>query len=60
MYIGDNGPHGTMGPDHLMDDREAIRTTVSLLAEHDRQLVIFPEGEIYGHNDLLLPFQSGL
>ncbi len=41
-------------------DREAVRTTVSLLAEQDRQLVIFPEGEIYGHNDMLLPFQSGV
>src|SRR5262249_47457015 len=41
-------------------DREAIRTTLALLAEQDRQVVIFPEGEIYGHNDLLLPFQSGV
>jgi len=41
-------------------DRESIRTTRALLAEHDRQVVIFPEGEIYGHNDLLLPFQSGV
>src|SRR5262245_28811205 len=39
-------------------DREAIRTTISLLAEQDRQVVIFPEGEIYGHNDMLLPFQA--
>lgn len=41
-------------------DREAVRTTLSLLAEQDRQVVIFPEGEIYGHNDMLLPFQSGV
>lgn len=41
-------------------DRQAVKTTLSLLAEHDRRVVIFPEGEIYGHNDLLLPFQSGV
>jgi 1-acyl-sn-glycerol-3-phosphate acyltransferase len=41
-------------------DREAVRTTISLLAEQDRQVVIFPEGEIYGHNDMLLPFQAGV
>jgi hypothetical protein len=41
-------------------DRSALATTLSLLADQDRQLVIFPEGEIYGHNDLLLPFQSGV
>src|SRR5262245_6201606 len=41
-------------------DRDAVRTTLALLVEQDRQLVIFPEGEIYGHNDMLLPFQSGV
>jgi len=41
-------------------DRESIRMTRRLLAEHDRKVVIFPEGEIYQHNDLLLPFQSGV
>src|SRR5262249_56844355 len=41
-------------------DREAVRTTIALLAEQDRQVVIFPEGEIYGHNDMLLPFQAGV
>src|SRR5581483_3997696 len=25
MYIGDNGPHGTMGPDHIIDDKDVIR-----------------------------------
>jgi len=41
-------------------DREALRTTRRLLAEEDRKVVIFPEGEIYGHNDRLLSFQSGV
>jgi 1-acyl-sn-glycerol-3-phosphate acyltransferase len=41
-------------------DREAIRTTRRLLAEQDRKVVVFPEGVTYEHNDLLLPFQSGV
>jgi 1-acyl-sn-glycerol-3-phosphate acyltransferase len=41
-------------------DREAIRTTRRLLAEEDRKVVVFPEGVTYEHNDLLLPFQSGV
>jgi 1-acyl-sn-glycerol-3-phosphate acyltransferase len=41
-------------------DREAIRMTRRLLAEEDRKVVMFPEGVTYEHNDLLLPFQSGM
>jgi acyltransferase-like protein len=41
-------------------DRESIRMTRSLLAEMDRKVVIFPEGEVYEHNDTLLSFQSGV
>lgn len=41
-------------------DRESIRTTRRLLAEQDRKIVIFPEGEIYEHNDALLAFQPGV
>ena len=41
-------------------DREALRTTRRLLAELDRKVCIFPEGEIYEHNDMLLTFQSGV
>ncbi|MBI3911405.1 MAG: 1-acyl-sn-glycerol-3-phosphate acyltransferase [Armatimonadetes bacterium] len=41
-------------------DREAIRTTRRLLAEQDRQVVIFPEGEVYQLNDITLPFQAGV
>lgn len=43
-----------------MPDRESLRTTRRLLAEQDRKVVIFPEGEIYEHNDVLLAFQSGV
>jgi 1-acyl-sn-glycerol-3-phosphate acyltransferase len=41
-------------------DRESLRTTRKLLSELDRKVVIFPEGEIYEHNDTLLTFQSGV
>ncbi len=41
-------------------DRQSIRTTRALLAEHDKKVVIFPEGEIYEHNDHLLAFQGGV
>ena len=41
-------------------DRESLRTTRRLLAEEDRKIVMFPEGEVYEHNDTLLAFQSGV
>lgn len=41
-------------------DRESIRATRRLLSEQDRKVVIFPEGEIYEHNDTLLAFQPGV
>ncbi len=41
-------------------DRQSIRTTRNLLAEKDRKVVIFPEGEIYEYNDTLIEFQSGV
>lgn len=41
-------------------DRASLRATRELLAEQDRKLVIFPEGEIYEYNDTLLVFQSGV
>lgn len=40
-------------------DRTSIAMTRSLLAEKDRQVVLFPEGEIYHHNDMMLPLNSG-
>lgn len=40
-------------------DRESIRYTRRMLAVEDRRIVIFPEGLVYEHNDLLLEFQSG-
>jgi 1-acyl-sn-glycerol-3-phosphate acyltransferase len=41
-------------------DRESLRATRRLLADLDRKVVIFPEGEVYEHNDRLLAFQSGV
>lgn len=41
-------------------DRESLRMTRRLLAEMDRQVVIFPEGQVYERNDTLLEFQGGV
>ncbi len=41
-------------------DRTSISTTRALLAEQDRQVVLFPEGEVYHHNDIMLPLNSGV
>jgi 1-acyl-sn-glycerol-3-phosphate acyltransferase len=43
-----------------LPDRQAIRMTRRLLAELDRKVVIFPEGETYEHNDVMIPFQQGI
>ena len=41
-------------------DREAFRTTRSLLTAGKHPLVIFAEGEISRQNDTVLPFESGV
>jgi 1-acyl-sn-glycerol-3-phosphate acyltransferase len=41
-------------------DRESLRMTRRLLAELDRKVVIFPEGQIYERNEMLLTFHSGV
>ncbi len=51
---------GTYSVIRGVPDRESLRYTRKLLAEQDSQVVIFPEGEIYEHNDTLLAFQSGV
>jgi 1-acyl-sn-glycerol-3-phosphate acyltransferase len=43
-----------------LPDRASLAMTRSLLAEQDRQVVLFPEGEIYHHNDLMLPLNPGV
>jgi 1-acyl-sn-glycerol-3-phosphate acyltransferase len=40
-------------------DRPALRTATHLLAEQDRKLVLFPEGETHMCNDLILPLHKG-
>src|SRR5438445_494676 len=41
-------------------DRESLRMSRRLLAEMDRKVVIFPEGQIYERNDQLLAFHTGV
>jgi 1-acyl-sn-glycerol-3-phosphate acyltransferase len=43
-----------------MPDRQSFRMTRHLLADMDRKVVIFPEGETYEHNDAMIPFQQGV
>lgn len=43
-----------------LPDRQALRMTRRLLAERERKVVIFPEGETYEQNDSLIPFQQGV
>jgi 1-acyl-sn-glycerol-3-phosphate acyltransferase len=43
-----------------LPDRQSLRMTRRLLAELDRKVVIFPEGETYEYNDALIPFQQGV
>ncbi len=40
-------------------DHASLRTSRDLLAEKDRVLVLFPEGETHMQNDLVLPFHAG-
>lgn len=41
-------------------DRAAIRMARKILADEGSPLVLFPEGEIYEHNDHLLAFEPGI
>ena len=41
-------------------DRDSLQMTRRLLAEKDRKVALFPEGETYYHNDITLPFHSGV
>ena len=40
-------------------DRPSLRMSRQLLADHDRKLVIFPEGETHTHNDKVIPLHPG-
>lgn len=41
-------------------DRDSFRTTLELLVEGKRKIVIFPEGITYYRNDQVMPFQEGV
>jgi 1-acyl-sn-glycerol-3-phosphate acyltransferase len=42
------------------NDRRSFKTTVRLLLEGERKLVIFPEGLTCWQNDTVMPFQEGV
>ncbi len=41
-------------------DNDSFKTTIKLITEGKKYLVIFPEGDTSGLNDYLLPFQTGV
>jgi hypothetical protein len=41
-------------------DRESLRTSIQILAEAERPMVLFPEGTWFRQNDCLGPIQDGL
>jgi len=41
-------------------DRDCFRTTRELLVKGERWLVLFPEGEVCWHSELLMPLQPGV
>lgn len=43
-----------------LPDRPSLAMTRALLAEKDKPVVLFPEGEVYHHNDLMLPLNPGV
>lgn len=41
-------------------DRASMKATREMLATPRAKMVVFPEGEVYGQNDSLLPFHGGV
>lgn len=51
--------HGCYSINREANDLQAFRTSVEILQTSDFPLVIFPEGDIYHHNDRISPFRDG-
>lgn len=41
-------------------DRKALETAIDILVKGHRPLVVFPEGAVSRHNDVLMPFMDGV
>lgn len=51
--------HGCYSINREANDVQAFKTSVEILQKSDHPLVIFPEGDIYHHNDHVSPFRDG-
>lgn len=51
--------HGCYSINREANDVQAFKTSVEILQKGDHPLVIFPEGDIYHHNDRVSPFRDG-
>jgi 1-acyl-sn-glycerol-3-phosphate acyltransferase len=51
--------HGCFSINREGNDLNAFKTSVDILRESPYPLVIFPEGDIYHHNDRVSPFRDG-
>jgi 1-acyl-sn-glycerol-3-phosphate acyltransferase len=51
--------HGCYSINREANDVQAFKTSVEILQTSDHPLVIFPEGDVYHHNDRISPFRDG-
>ena len=51
--------HGCYSINREANDVHAFKTSVEILQKSNHPLVIFPEGDIYHHNDRVSPFRDG-
>lgn len=51
--------HGCFSINREANDIQAYKISVDILQKSDHPLVIFPEGDIYHHNDHVSPFRDG-
>lgn len=51
--------HGCYSINREGNDLQAFKTSVEILQKSPSPLVIFPEGDIYHHNDRVSPFRDG-
>ncbi len=51
--------HGCYSINREGNDLQAFKTSVEILQKGTHPLVIFPEGDIYHHNDRVSPFRDG-
>jgi 1-acyl-sn-glycerol-3-phosphate acyltransferase len=51
--------HGCFSINRESNDLQAFKQSVDILRESEYPLIVFPEGDIYHHNDRLTPFREG-